>query len=81
MQYIDPVDSSVKAASALIENVIAINTGVGTVYELAISEETLQGTFTIPYKTTLVEALNTTESIITVDSTIGWARKKRYNPY
>ena len=75
MQYIDPVDSSVQAASALIENVIAINTGVGTVYELAISEETLLGTFTIPYKTTLVEPLSTTESIITVDSTIGWPER------
>ena len=70
-QYRDAVDTTVGAASALIENVIAINTGVGTVYELAISEETLQGQFSIPYKTTLVEALNTTESIITVDSTIG----------
>ena len=75
MQYIDPVDSSVQAASALIENVIAINTGVGTVYELAISEETLLGQFTIPYKTTLVEPLSTTESIITVDSTIGWPER------
>ena len=75
IQYVDDVDNSVKGASALIENVIAINTGVGTVYELAISEETLQGSFTIPYKTTLVESLNTTESIITVDSTIGWPER------
>ena len=74
-QYRDAVDTTVGAASALIENVIAINTGVGTVYELAISEETLQGQFSIPYKTTLVEALNTTESIITVDSTIGWPER------
>ena len=66
IQYVDDVDINVKGASALIENVIAINTGVGTVYELAISEETLQGAFTIPYKTTLVEELSTTESIITV---------------
>ena len=74
-QYRDAVDTTVGAASALIENVIAINTGVGTVYELAISEETLQGQFSIPYKTTLVEALDTTESIITVDSTIGWPER------
>ena len=75
IQYVDDVDTNVKGASALIENVIAINTGVGTVYELAISEETLQGAFTIPYKTTLVEELSTTESIITVDSTIGWPER------
>ena len=75
IQYADDVDATVKAASALIENVIAINTGVGTVYELAISEETLQGEFTIPYKTTLVEQLSTTDSIITVDSTIGWPER------
>ena len=75
IQYIDDVDINVKGASALIENVIAINTGVGTVYELAISEETLQGKFTIPYKTTLVEQLSTTDSIITVDSTIGWPER------
>ena len=75
IQYVDDVDINVKGASALIENVIAINTGVGTVYELAISEETLQGAFTIPYKTTLVEELSTTESIITVDSTIGWPER------
>ena len=75
IQYSDQVDINVKDASALIENVIAINTGVGTVYELAISEETLQGSFTIPYKTTLVEELSTTESIITVDSTIGWPER------
>ena len=75
IQYIDDVDVNVRGASALVENVIAINTGVGTVYELAISEETLQGAFTIPYKTTLVEELSTTESIITVDSTIGWPER------
>ena len=75
IQYVDPVDTGVKGASALIENVIAIDTGVGTVYELAISEETLQGSFTIPYRTLLVEELSTTESIITVDSTIGWPER------
>ena len=32
-QYADAVDTSVKDASCLVENVIAINTGVGTIYE------------------------------------------------
>ena len=71
-QYADPVDQNIKAASALIENVITIIEGTDTIYELAISEETLEGTFKIPYKTTLVEPLTTTGQIITVDSTIGW---------
>lgn len=74
-QFADAVDTSVKDASCLVENVIAINTGVGTIYELSISEETLLGKFTIPYKTTLVEPIDTIDSIITVDSTIGWPER------
>jgi len=74
-QYADAVDTNVRNATCLVENVIAINTGVGTIYELSISEETLEGKFTIPYKTTLVEPVNQTDSIITVDSTIGWPER------
>ena len=69
-QYADAVIQLLKM-HILVENVIAINTGDRTIYELSISEETLEGKFSIPYKTTLVEPLTTTESIITVDSTIG----------
>ncbi|MBG46650.1 MAG: hypothetical protein CMB76_09085, partial [Euryarchaeota archaeon] len=74
-QYADEVDGSVTAASALIENVITIIEGTDTIYELAISEETLEGNFIIPYKTRLVEPLTTTGQIITVDSTIGWPER------
>ena len=74
-QYADPVDQNIKAASALIENVITIIEGTDTIYELAISEETLTGEFKIPYKTTLVEPLTTDGQIITVDSTIGWPER------
>ena len=74
-QYADEVDNSVAAASALIENVITIIEGTDTIYELAISEETLVGNFIIPYKTRLVEPLSTTGQIITVDSTIGWPER------
>ena len=74
-QYADPVDLSVKNAEALIENVITIIEGKDTIYELAISEETLSGSFVIPYKTTLVEPLTTEGQIITVDSTIGWPER------
>ena len=75
IQYADPVDLSVKNAQALIENVITIIEGKDTIYELAISEETLSGSFVIPYKTTLVEPLSTEGQIITVDSTIGWPER------
>lgn len=72
IQYDSEVDQNVKDASALVENVIAINQENSTIYELAISEETLVGNFVIPYKTTLVEPLSVDDQIITVDSTIGW---------
>ncbi len=75
IQYTDEVDLAVKSANALIENVITIIEGKDTIYELAISEETLTGSFVIPYKTTLVEPLDTTGQIITVDSTIGWPER------
>jgi len=75
IQYADPVDLNIKPATALIENVISIIQGKDTIYELEISEETLAGSFVIPYKTTLVEPLTTTSEIITVDSTIGWPER------
>ena len=75
VQFADPVDLNIKQANALIENVITIIEGTDTIYELAISEETLVGDFKIPYKTTLVEPLSTTGQIITVDSTIGWPER------
>ena len=74
-QFADEVDTNVKAASALIENVISIIEGTDTIYELAISEETLTGQFVIPYKTKLVEFLGENDQIITVDSTIGWPER------
>ena len=75
VQYADAVDLNIKQANALIENVITIIEGTDTIYELAISEETLVGDFKIPYKTTLVEPLSTDGQIITVDSTIGWPER------
>jgi len=74
-QFADSVDQNIKDASVLIENVISIIEGTDTIYELTISEETLSGVFKIPYKTVLVEPLDTVENIITVDSTIGWPEK------
>ena len=74
-QFASDVDQNVGSATALIENVISIIKGGEEVYELAISEETLAGQFVVPYKTNLVEPLTATNSIITVDSTIGWPER------
>ena len=75
IQEEDIADPNVLTASALVENFISIKTSDTEIYELALSEETITGTFTVPYKTRLAEPLNTTESIITVDSTIGWPER------
>ena len=68
-------DPNIQAASALIENFISIKTSNVELYELVLSEETIQGSFVVPYKTKLAEPLNATDSIITVDSTIGWPER------
>ena len=75
LQEEDIADPNIKQASALIENFISIQTSEDTIYELALSEETIVGTFVVPYKTKLAEPLDTTASIITVDSTIGWPER------
>ena len=74
-QDADIADTNVQAASALIENYISIKTSDVEIYELVLSEETINGTFTVPYKTKLAEPLGTEDSIITVDSTIGWPER------
>ncbi|AMO42876.1 virion structural protein [Cyanophage S-RIM50] len=74
-QDADIADINVKDASALVENYIAIETANTTIYELVLSEETIQGNFVVPYKTKLGEPLNETTGIITVDSTIGWPER------
>ena len=74
-QDADIADVNVAAASALIENYISIKTSDVEIFELVLSEETITGTFTVPYKTKLAEPLGTEDSIITVDSTIGWPER------
>lgn len=75
IQKADLVDTNVQYASATIENFIAIQTSSYDVYELVLSEESIVGKFTIPYKTKLAEPLDSESSIITVDSTIGWPER------
>ncbi|AOO10673.1 hypothetical protein RW060613_085 [Synechococcus phage S-RIM8] len=74
-QEADIADINVKDASALVENYIAIETANITIYELVLSEETIKGSFVVPYKTRLAEPLDENTSIITVDSTIGWPER------
>ena len=74
-QEADIADPNIKDASALVENYISIKTSDVEIFELVLSEETIEGTFIVPYKTKLAEPLNTTDSIITVDSTIGWPER------
>ena len=74
-QFPDQVDPNITSASALIENYISIKTSELEIFELVLSEETIVKEFTIPYKTKLAEGINTTDSVMTVDSTIGWAER------
>jgi hypothetical protein len=74
-QFADIADTNIRDASALVENYIAINTAESVIYELVLSEETIRGTFVVPYKTKLAEPLTATSDIITVDSTIGWPER------
>ena len=75
VQEADIADPNVQDASALVENYISIKTSETEIFELVLSEETISGRFTVPYKTRLAEPLNATDSIITVDSTIGWPER------
>ena len=74
-QVQDEVDINVKYASALIENYTAIQTSQYDVYELILSEETIEGKFVIPYTTKLVQGINEETLVIDVDSTIGWPER------
>ena len=75
IQEEDIADPNIKSASALVENFISIKTSTVEIFELVLSEETIQGTFVVPYKTKLAEPLGFDNSIITVDSTIGWPER------
>jgi hypothetical protein len=74
-QIEDLVDFNVNYARALIENYTAIQTSDFDVYELIVSEETIEGTFVIPYSSRLIESLTPESLIIDVDSTIGWPER------
>ena len=70
----DIADPNIQAAQALVENYIAINTSTFTIYELVLSEETISGTFTAPYKTKLAEPL--LQRILLLQLTLRWLGQK-----
>lgn len=74
-QVADAVDTNVQDARALIENYTAIQTSDFDVYELIVSEETIEGNFIIPYSSRLIESVTPESLIIDVDSTIGWPER------
>ncbi|AIX14473.1 structural protein [Synechococcus phage S-MbCM6] len=75
IQEADIADPNVQDASALVENFISIKTSEFDIYELILSQETIEGNFTVPYKSRLAEELVEGDLIITVDSTIGWPER------
>jgi hypothetical protein len=74
-QFADPVDIKIQYASALVENLININVVDTNVIELVISKESVVGTFKVPYATKLTEKITADDTVINVDSTIGWPEK------
>lgn len=74
-QVADAVDFNVQPAKALVENYTAIQTSDFDVYELIVSEETIEGNFIIPYSSRLIESVDPNSLIIDVDSTIGWPER------
>ena len=74
-QTADAVDTNIKDASALIENYLTIKTSSYEIFELILSDETIEGEFAIPYKTRLCEGIGEKDDIIIVDSTVGWPER------
>ena len=70
----DPNDSNVNSARIYVKSVVEVFTEDGKIYELDVDTENGDGSFSTPYKTLLGEDLssNLGESVVTVDSTIGW---------
>ena len=70
----DPNDTNVNSARIYVKSVVEVFTEDGKIYELDVDTENGDGSFTTPYKTLLGEDLSSTlsESVVTVDSTIGW---------
>ena len=73
-QEADPNDSNVGYARIYVKGVVEVFTSSGSVFEIDVDTDNSIGTFTTPYKTVLAQDLgaNVTDTIVTVDSTLGW---------
>ena len=71
-QFVDPYDSSVKNAFAIVDSVASLNSDF---FEIILSEKSVVGDFKIASETYLTKTLNSTDgvsSIVNVYSTLGW---------
>ena len=82
IQELDPFDSSVGYASAFVDNVFSINTIDGErLYEVVLDTATLNNTFSVASKTTLLKQVSGSQgngTRVNVDSTLGWSKTGRF---
>ena len=73
-QDADPNDPNVDSARIYVKGVVEVFTANGSVYEIDVDTNNSFGTFVTPYKTVLSQDLgaNLTDTVVTVDSTLGW---------
>ena len=74
-QQEDPTDPNVKFARIYVKSVVEIYTEEGVIYEIDVDTNNSAGTFVTPYKTILADDVGSdvlTDTVITVDSTLGW---------
>ena len=73
-QDADPNDPNVDSARIYVKGVVEVFTANGSIYEIDVDTNNSSGTFVTPYKTVLSQDLgsNLTDTVVTVDSTLGW---------
>ncbi len=73
-QEADANDPNVDSARIYVKGVVEVFTSNGTIYEIDVDTNNSLGTFVTPYKTVLAQDLggNITDTVVTVDSTLGW---------
>jgi len=73
----DANDPNVAEARIYVKGVVEVFTASGSVFEIDVDTNNSTGTFVTPYKTTLSADVggNITDTVITVDSTLGWPQE------
>ena len=77
-QFADSSDESVQYASALVQQIISLQIADENIFEIYIDADSQVGDFVVPYKTILSENIDSTNRIISVDSTIGWPERNGF---